>query len=481
MLKMDAGFADRMKRLEREHRTLRHHNSQLFAQLTTIVKGAPVDRSELLAKLERYINGYRRHLAYESKEIFPMAKGTLSIAQLKKLEERTKYLQDPLFGDKIILRYHRLGRNLNLQAANLREEILTREFTAVERVLENLTRLADMAPRVRGLPAGLRRTKATPSWQARVMNGFTRRVMKPISRFGSVDSLRAITDRADEQGEKIVPADINAQLVERDDYRGEWVRIAGQRSRKVILYFPGGGFVIRTAVQHRVFVARICREARARALIVHYSLAPEIPFPGGLEDCIAAYHDLLRQGCKPENITIAGDSAGGGLVLSTLLALRDEGTALPSRAIVLSPLADLTGKGGSRQYNKHADPVLATGRESEMQELYIGDALRDNRYVSPIVADFDGLPPMLGMVGSTEILLDDTLRAAAQANKADVPFNLEVWEQMPHVFAFFSVLPESEVAIKRMARFISGEELEKLPERYGKHEITRDMVQSSAG
>jgi acetyl esterase/lipase/hemerythrin-like domain-containing protein len=470
MLKQDAGFADRMERLQREHRTLAHHNTQLFAQLTAIVQGAPVDRPDLLARLERYIEGYRRHLAYESRHIFPKAKGTLSAAQLKKLEERTRYLDDPLFGDRISKRYHRLGRNLNLQAATLRDEILAREFTGLERVLEGLTRVAEMAPRFRGLPELCRKNTATPSWQARIMNQFTRTLMKPMMRFGSVESLRSVMDRADELSEKRLPGDINAQAVKRDDYQGEWVRIAGQRSRKVLLYFPGGGFIMRTAVQHKVFVARICREARARALIVHYSLAPEFPFPSGLEDCLAAYHDLLRQGCKPENITIAGDSAGGGLVLSTLLALRDEGTALPSNAIILSPLADLTYSGGSRKYNKYADPILPTHRASDMHALYIGDAQPDNRFVSPVLADFDGLPPMLGLVGSTEILLDDTLRAADQANKAEVPFNLEIWEQMPHVFPIFNVLPESKIAIDRMARFINEGELEQMPARYGRHQ-----------
>ena len=301
------------------------------------------------------------------------------------------------------------------------------------------------------------------------MNIFTRTVMKPALRFGSLESLRAISVHADELGDKSFPSDTKVDPVEGAGYSGDWIRIKGRRPRKVLLYFPGGGFVLRTAGQHRAFVARICRESRTRALLVHYSLAPEVPFPGGLEDCLAAYHDLLQQGLSPRDITIAGDSAGGGLVLSTLLALRDEGTALPATAIILSPFADLASNSQSRKYNRRADPVLPTSRVAQLQELYIGESQADDRYISPAMADFDGLPPILALVGSTEILLDDTLRAAEQANKAGVPFYLEIWEKMPHVFPIFSVLPESEIAIERMARFIRRGKLDLLPSCHGRH------------
>lgn len=305
-----------------------------------------------------------------------------------------------------------------------------------------------------------------PSWQARVLNMYTRTFIKPLMRFGTIGSMRAMTGAFDQQGEKNLADDISAKMVRRKNYEGEWVRIKGQRSRKTILYFPGGGFVMRTGVQHKSFVARICRAAKTKALLVHYRLAPETPFPGGLEDCLAAYHDLLDQGQDPDNITLAGDSAGGGLVLSALLALRDEGSPLPGNAIVLSPLADLTYSGESRKYNERKDPMLPTHRASEMHELYLGDALPQDRFISPIFADFDGLPPILGQVGSTEILLDDTVRAADRAAEAGVPFFLEVWDEMPHVFQIFSVLPESNIAIDRIAEFIHAGELDELPVKY---------------
>lgn len=306
-----------------------------------------------------------------------------------------------------------------------------------------------------------------PSWQARLMNACTRTLTKPLMRFGTLGSVRAMADTMDEQQERMLPEDIQVREVERKDYNGEWVRIAGSTARRTILYLPGGAFVMRTRNAHKGFVAKICREAAAKALVVHYRLAPETPFPGGLEDCLAAYHHLLRQGIKPETITIAGDSAGGGLVLSTLLALRDEGTPLPVNAVVLSPLADLTYSGASRKFNKRRDPMLPTSRASQMHQVYIGEALPEDRYISPVLADFDGLPPLLGMVGSTEILLDDTVRAARQARQAGVPFFLDIWSEMPHVFPMVGVLPEAGVAIGRIAEFIRESTLEELPPNYG--------------
>lgn len=472
MLKQDGDFTTHIKRLQREHATLRTHNNRLFAELSSAVQGAPVDRPALLRKLRTYIKHYRQHIHYESHEIFPRARGSLRPALLNAINDKTRYLDDPLFGDRVNRQYHRLARDLNLRVTNLRDEVLLREYLTLETLLETATRAGDRVSGLARMPNPFKLVSPRPSWQARAMNLFTRSVMKPVMRYGSLDSLRAITLRADELGEKNLPPDIKSAVVNHADYQAEWIRIKGKRPRKVLLYLPGGGFIIRTAVQHREFVARMCRVAGTKALLVHYSLAPEVPFPGGLEDCLAAYHDLLRQGYQADNITLAGDSAGGGLVLSTLLALRDEGTKLPARAIVLSPLADLAYRGNSRLHNKRADPVLPTQRIAAMQALYIGESLPDNRYAAPVLADFDGLPPILGIVGSTEILLDDTLRAALQAGRADVPFYLEVWEKMPHVFPIFSVLPESKVAIERIGKFIREGQLQPLPSRYGRHKAT---------
>ena len=466
----DRGFRKHEKRLEREHQTIKTYNEQLFGELRGIVAGRRVQQHQLRRSLQRYVSGYRRHLEFESQEIFPRARGRINKREMQKISAKTRYIDDPIFGADVQKRYRRLVRHMAARMTDLGIDLAAAEMTLLEHAvsrLEHGVKLIDETlTRHRSKPPP-RSSSHGPSWQARVLNGFTRLTMKPLLGFGSIESGRSIMNRLDAQQEALIPDDVHAREVLKTVYAGEWVKIARRRPRRTILYFPGGGFVLRTPIQHRAFVARICREANARALIVHYRLAPEVPFPGGLEDCLAAYHDLLAQGVKPEYITIAGDSAGGGLVLSTLLALRDEGTPMPVNAIVLSPLADLENGGESRVMNKYRDPVLSPGRISELQRMYLGDASPSDRFVSPVHADFDGLPPILGQVGSTEILLDDARRSAQRAAESGVPFYLEVWRDMPHVHSFFSMLPEARVAIERMAEFIRSGELEPLPEKYG--------------
>ena len=476
LLRGDAAFGDRLERLTREHRVLHRYNDELFGELSDINKGRPVDRPELRRELARYVGGYRQHMDYESREIFPLARGTLSPEELAELDAATRSLDDPLFGGRVHRRFRRLGRTLRSTLEGLPSDLIAGEIRAVESLTR---RLAELGEQLHGSVAasleehvhrlrGLLGLAPRPSWQARIMNACTRVTIKPLMRFGSVESLRSMTRRLEEQQAGRLPADIVSHPVGGRDYAGEWIRIGRARRRKIVLYLPGGAFILRATVQHKAFVARICRAAECEALLIHYRLAPEVPFPGGLEDCIAAYHDLLREGHRPEDITLAGDSAGGGLVLSTLLALRDEGTPMPANAIVLSPLADLTYSGESRKTNRFRDPLLPTHRASEMHALYIGEVPPQDRFVSPVFADFDGLPPILGLVGSTEILLDDTVRAAAQADRAGVSFFLEVWNEMPHVFPIFAILPESRVAVERMAEFIHRSRLPPLPARYGK-------------
>ena len=474
MLEHDPSFQRKLDRLLREHETLHHYNSQLFNQLSEVAGGATANQGELRESILRYISGYRSHIEYESKDIFPQARGALSSADLRKLAGKTRYLNDPLFGSKVQEQYRRLSRRVRSRLGLAAEELVAREMSAVESAIENMARtletinnLRDNLPRIECRRGFRPKRGKSPSWQARVLNNFTRMLTKPMMQFGSLETMRGVANRFEEQQSARLPEDVQVKPVNKPTYDGEWVQIARQRPKRTLLYFPGGGFVMRTAAMHRVMVARICRAARCKSLVVHYRLAPETPFPGGLEDCLAAYHDLLEQGVSPEEIVIAGDSAGGGLVLSTLLALRDQGSPMPASAVVLSPLADLTYSGESRQFNRRRDPVLPNHRASHMHELYMGEALPEDRYLSPVLADFEGLPPILGQVGSTEILLDDTVRAALQAEKAGVPFYLEIWREMPHDFPLMGMLPESEVAIARIGKFINEGTLDELPDRYG--------------
>ncbi|HRD83867.1 MAG TPA: alpha/beta hydrolase [Rubrivivax sp.] len=257
------------------------------------------------------------------------------------------------------------------------------------------------------------------------------------------------------RGKPRLPPDVEVEPVRAAAFRGEWIRTPESSNERTLLYLPGGGFMLPASQQVPLMVARINREAGMRALLVHYRLAPEHPFPAGLEDCLAAYRHLLDLGTDPKSIVIAGDSAGGGLTLSTLLALRDDGDPLPACAVVISPFTDFSFGGESRFDNARHDPMLSTDGIARMNDLYLDDALHDNPLVSPVYGDFHGLPPVLAQVGSTEVLLDDTRRVGERAISQRVDFRVEVWDEVPHVWHVWPFLPETREAIRHIGEFVT--------------------------
>jgi monoterpene epsilon-lactone hydrolase len=237
----------------------------------------------------------------------------------------------------------------------------------------------------------------------------------------------------------------------------DWLRAKGIRTDRVILHFPGGAYVARLPNMERGMLARFCTAANARARIVFYRLAPEHPFPAGHEDSTGAYEQLLELGVAPDRIVISGISAGGGMALGVLLALRDRGLPLPAGAVLMSPLTDLTDPhDGTRVLNAKRDPVLSHKRGIEMREMYVGGARAKMAlpYVSPVFGDFAGLPPLFFQAGSTEILLDDSRRCVERARAAGVSAELEVWKEMPHGWQGMPFVPESARAIDHCADFI---------------------------
>ncbi|MBW2397352.1 MAG: hemerythrin domain-containing protein, partial [Deltaproteobacteria bacterium] len=199
LMRSDGKLEARVKRLQREHTSLHTYNDELFGELSDIARGRPVDRPALQRRLRRYTKGYRQHLEYESREIFPRAKGTLSPGELGKLDRKTRFIDDPIFGGMLQQRYHRLGRDLRSTLGGFQSELIAREISAVESIIERVSELADSATEFRegfsgSLASSLQdrvdRLKALlglaprPSWQARVMNTCTRVIMKPMMRFG---------------------------------------------------------------------------------------------------------------------------------------------------------------------------------------------------------------------------------------------------------------------------------------------------------
>ena len=230
-----------------------------------------------------------------------------------------------------------------------------------------------------------------------------------------------------------------------------WIDVKGGRRDCVVLYLHGGAFITETPQFHGALLARICREARARGLMVGYRLAPEHPYPAALDDCLASYRWLLAQGQEPGRIVVAGDSAGGNLTLALLLRLRDEGLPLPAGAVALSPVADLTFSGESVQRNDGIDDMFSADLMDGLVPVYL--KRREwctHPHVSPVFGDFTGMPPLLLVVGSTELLLDDSVRVAQRWPGS----TLLVWHGMPHVFPGFDFLPEARAATQRIGRFV---------------------------
>ncbi|MBN1285305.1 MAG: alpha/beta hydrolase [Anaerolineae bacterium] len=223
----------------------------------------------------------------------------------------------------------------------------------------------------------------------------------------------------------------------------------------VILYTHGGGYVVGTVASYRAMLSRLAKIGGLRVLAIEYRLAPEFPFPAAVEDSTAAYRWLLAQSAAPERIVLAGDSAGGGLAAATLLALREAGDPLPAAAVLFSPFADLTGAGTTLTTLAGADPILAW--EDSLEEAaaaYAGDTDPHDPLISPVYADLHGLPPLLILVGSNEILLSDSTRLARRARLAGVDVTLDVWEGMVHVWPLFGVtLPESWAALEAASAF----------------------------
>jgi monoterpene epsilon-lactone hydrolase len=230
--------------------------------------------------------------------------------------------------------------------------------------------------------------------------------------------------------------------------------LASQRDRHV-LFLHGGGFIIGSPALYRHVTWRIAEATRARVLAVDYRLAPEHPFPAALEDAISAYHWLLADGADPRQIAVMGDSAGGGLVFSLMLRLRDEGVVLPGAAVALSPWTDLALTGPSLRLNCVADPMLNAEDPPQFVEDYLAGADPRTPYVSPLYGDPAGLPPTFIQVGSDEVLRDDAVRMADRMRAAGCQVELEIWPRMPHVWhVFVPLIPEARRAIERIGSFV---------------------------
>ena len=235
------------------------------------------------------------------------------------------------------------------------------------------------------------------------------------------------------------------------------ITVDGIEPRHVVLYFHGGVYVMGDAFLAADLASQVGRRTHAKVISVDYRLAPEHPYPAAVDDALAAYEALLQTGVAPADIAFAGESAGGGLAIATLVNARDHGLPLPATAFVMSPYADLTLAGTSMETKRELDPLLS--REALQARIpdYTSGHDAALGLISPLFADLAGLPPLIIQAGSHEVLLDDAVRLAGQAASADVEVTLDITPQVPHVFqAYHGILDEGAAALDRAGQLLSA-------------------------
>jgi acetyl esterase/lipase len=277
-----------------------------------------------------------------------------------------------------------------------------------------------------------------PSWQSTFFTRFSR-MAKPHAAEASTDIAelrRQYTYLSDRFG--AVPRDAVFEPAALGPVKGEWVRTETSSTRRLILYFHGGGYIAGSPETHRALVAKLAHAAEASAFSAAYRLAPEYAFPAAVRDGIDAYRQLLERGVSPQSIVLGGNGSGGGLAFSVLLAIRNAGLTMPAACVAMSPWADLSLSGWSvfvsaRHYLKRANP--------------------SDPYASPVFASFKDFPPIMVHAGSLEMLRDDASRLGDRAADAGVPVSVEVYDGMQHVFQVNPV-PEARVSLQRLGQFI---------------------------
>jgi monoterpene epsilon-lactone hydrolase len=231
----------------------------------------------------------------------------------------------------------------------------------------------------------------------------------------------------------------------------------GESQPGTILYFHGGSFSLGSPETAMVLTANLVTRTGVRAMSLDYRLAPEHPFPAAIEDCVAAFRSLLDSGIDPASIVFAGDSAGGGLTVTTCLAAREAGLPMPAAIVAFSPGLDHTRTGRTMRAKEGIDPFFTMDGMARTGEMYLGGQDPDQPLLAPaVLADLTGFPPILLQAGTNEMLLDDSVRLAERAREAEVDVTLDITAGVPHVFqAFAGRLDEAGQALDRAALFIT--------------------------
>jgi epsilon-lactone hydrolase len=294
-----------------------------------------------------------------------------------------------------------------------------------------------------------------PSLRARLTNAFLRLGTK--RRWRPDLDIHLTRDRVRRMDARLSGHGASGGAVEEIDAGGVPAAWHGERSlsdRGTLLYLHGGAWCLHLPGTYRRLADRLFALTGLRVLLPDYRLAPEHPFPAAVDDCFAAYRWLVDQGYADRPLAIAGDSAGGSLSLVTMMRARDASLPLPACAALLSPSTDLTMSGPSIEYNESADPMFANAALTLLPDLYCPGVARSHPWLSPLFGQWQGLPPLLFQAGSTEMLLDDSVRAHDRAIAAGVDARIKVWPELPHVAPLFTLMPEAHRALEQIAAFI---------------------------
>ncbi len=253
-----------------------------------------------------------------------------------------------------------------------------------------------------------------------------------------------------------VAKDIKVEPIDAEGVPGEWIIPPECEEDRVILYLHGGSYMSGSLNSHRELASRIARASKTKVLTIDYRLAPEHPFPEGLDDATKVYKWLIqKQNFNPKNIVITGDSAGGGLTLATLLNLKEKKIPLPAAGACLSPWTDLGLTGESYRTKEKVDPMVTPEGLRFEAKLYLGANDFKEPLISPLYGNLEGLPPLYLQVGTNEILLDDSVQFAEKAKREGVEVTLDIWEDMIHVFpAFAAFASEGQEGVEKIGEFI---------------------------
>ena len=290
------------------------------------------------------------------------------------------------------------------------------------------------------------------SLRAKLMKKALQNSIKPLlSPHTSIKTQRLLTDIGLRMN--LLPLGTHITPVDIDGLNAEWIANKHHNSTDtIILYLHGGAYNIGSTKSHRNLTSHLAKASEATILLLDYRLAPEHPYPAALTDAVKAYKWLIDCGHLAEDIVIIGDSAGGGLAVATALSLKDEGLQMPRALGLISPWADMTMSGESVKSKADLDPMIRKDWLDAMINNYATDLPPDSPLCSPIYADLEGLPPVYIQVGSDEILLDDAVRLAQRIESSGGRVNLDVWEDMWHVWHFQAgLIPEANKAIEEMA------------------------------